>query len=178
MAVMGISEVKASLRAVVSGGKNATRTAAYAGARFLRDEERKAERTFFRGSGLGARHIIAKRGRSTASESTATVEVTRAGFYLHILEVGTKRHPIVVQSVHSVIDPRTRKTIGKDPGRKALTIKLGGHVVAIRRVVPSTGFSAKRWFSSTAEQKKSAVLEIVKQQYLENLETQAQKKGL
>lgn len=180
MAVLrGAKEMRATLKKVRSGGQNAARTAAMAGARYLRVAERRAVP---RDSGHGAKTIIAKRERSRPGEGIASVKVTKAGFYLHILEVGAKGHRIAVNLVHRIIDRASRKVIGKAKGRRALAIGLGfgqGHgLLVFRRAVHHPGVRARHWFRSTYEREKPMILDKVRESYTEQLAKQVEKKGL
>lgn len=180
MALHGAKELKQTLRSIRSGGRNAIRTATYAGARLLRDEERKAAP---RATGLGVKKIIARREESRPGEGVATVGITRAGFYLRFRESGAAAHPIVLRLEHKVIDPVSRKTIRKEGPRRALAIGLGfgqGHgLIVFRRSVPRhPGVRGTRWFSRTLERQKQPILEVVRDSYAEQLTKQALKKGL
>lgn len=179
MAIQGSRELKATLRAIRSGNNNASRNAAYAGARLLRDAERRAAP---RASGHGVKTIFAKRERGKPGEAVSIVGVAREGFYLKILEKGAKPHVITVNTVHRRRDQKTRKILGKEKGRRALAIGLGfgrGHgLIVFRRSVQHPGVRATRWFSRTYEQQKASILERIKAVYAENLQKQAEKKGL
>lgn len=179
MPLSGAKEMKATLKAIRAGGQNALRTAAFAGARHLRAAERRAVP---RATGQSARKIVAKRHRGKPGEARTTVEVTRTGFYLKILEVGAKAHPIGVNAVHRGMDPISRKVTRREKGRRALALGKGfgaGHgLIVFRRAVQHPGVRARRWFSTTYERERPIILTKIAEAYAANLAKQAHKKGL
>lgn len=177
--MQGMTALKKQLRAIRSGNQNASRTAALAGARHLRQQARAAAP---RASGQGAKAIIARRERGRPGEGVATVGITRAGFYLQILEVGARAHAIAVKTSHSVVDPRSRKTLRKEKGRRALALGkgfgAGQGLLVFRRAVQHPGVPARPWFRPTYTREKDTIIRIIGEAYTANMKKQAQKKGL
>lgn len=178
MAVQGVQEVKASMRRLASGGRNAARTAAFAGARYFRDLARAEAKSF---SKQGWRGIYAVRTRSDAAET----RMDRRGPAFHLLfrERGTKAHIIAAKSSFTVRDVKTKAIIGKrarSGRRRALLFHpfKGSGLELFRLRVSHPGQPARPWFAPTWQKNRARVLERVELVYMEQLQKQAEKKGI
>jgi HK97 gp10 family phage protein len=111
MALLGTEALKKDFRELKKlAGPVALRKAARAGARVIRDEARRGLGKSRRSQGK-----IITRDTRTGDKASAASQVTIAanGFYLRFIHSGTKAHLITAGKVGRIIDPKSRKIVGK-----------------------------------------------------------------
>jgi len=111
MPLLGVDALKKDFRELKKlAGPVALRKAARAGTRVIRDEARREL-----GKSRRAQGRIITRDTRTGDKASAASQVTIAvsGFYLRFLHSGAKAHVITAGKIGRIIDPKSRKIIGK-----------------------------------------------------------------
>ncbi len=111
MPLTGVDALRKDFRELKKlSGPTAMRQAARAGTAVIRDEARRGL-----GKSRRSQTKIRLRDTRTGDKASAASQVTIAasGFYLRFVHSGAKAHVITARKVGRVIDPKSRKIIGK-----------------------------------------------------------------
>lgn len=168
MAVQGIKELKAQLIGIKRAVRNASRTAAYAGAVEIRQALRQAAPT----RNAVARRSIAANRKQSPRQGTGIAQVGLKGpaFYLAILSSGAKGHEIVARSVTRVIDPKTRKVIGKQTRKRLVlvgSVRPGGKSTGkfFGPKVRHPGLRGRNWIMPVIDSARTRALDAIGKEY-------------
>jgi hypothetical protein len=171
MALRGAKELTAELKKIKASVRNATRAAAYAGGTVFRNALRQAAPTT---NPVARRAIVAKRTQvPRAGTGVSQVGLTGPAFYLNILSTGAQTHDIRVGLSAKIVDPKTRKILGKRPRKKlvlAVSKRPGGPLIFYQFQGPTVkhpGLRGRNWIRPILQANKQEALDAVGRRYNE-----------